>query len=136
MVLSFFICWKGIEKVWKMVFENVWEPWFYIFTTEWSSLGSSSSARRTMLMRQLRRADRCTGINVQRYVCRKQGRNEVRWRPGQETSLAPPYSNLRSFESKSAVEESTCDIVRTSRRLGNCAHLLRLWAARLYYFQD
>ena len=45
-----------------------------------------------------------------------QGRNEVRWRPGQETSLAPPCSNLRSFGSKSAVEESTCDIVRTFRR--------------------
>ena len=32
-----------------------------------------------------------------------QGRNEVRWRPGQEASLAPPCSNLRSFESKSTV---------------------------------
>jgi len=29
-----------------------------------------------------------------------QGRNEVRWRPGQEPSLAPPCSNLRSFGSK------------------------------------
>ena len=29
-----------------------------------------------------------------------QGRNEVRWRPGQEASLAPPCSNLSSFESK------------------------------------
>jgi len=37
--------------------------------------------------------------------------NEVRWRPGQETSLAARCSNLRSFGSKSAVEESTCDIV-------------------------
>jgi len=26
-----------------------------------------------------------------------QGRNKVRWRPGQEASLAPPCSNLRSF---------------------------------------
>jgi len=25
-----------------------------------------------------------------------QGRNEVRWRPGQDASLAPPFSNLRS----------------------------------------
>jgi len=32
-----------------------------------------------------------------------QGRNEVRWRPGQEASLAPPCSNLRSFGSKSTV---------------------------------
>ena len=46
-----------------------------------------------------------------------QGRNEVRWRPGQETSLAPPCSNLRSFGSKSA--ESTCDIVRTFQRPNN-----------------
>jgi len=29
----------------------------------------------------------------------EQGRNEVRWRPGQESSFAPPCSNLRSFGS-------------------------------------
>jgi len=29
-----------------------------------------------------------------------QGSNKVRWRPGQEASLAPPCSNLRSFGSK------------------------------------
>ena len=47
----------------------------------------------------------------------RQGRNEVRWRPGQEASLAPPYSNLRPFGSKWTVwEESTCDIVWTFRR--------------------
>jgi len=28
----------------------------------------------------------------------EQGRNEVRWRPGHEASLAPPCSKLRSFE--------------------------------------
>jgi len=58
-----------------------------------------------------------------------QGRNEARWRPGQEASLAPPCSNLRSFGSKSIyfIEETTCDIVGTFRhppaairRLGNC----------------
>jgi len=32
-----------------------------------------------------------------------QGRNEVRWRLGKETSLAPPFSNLRSFGSKCTV---------------------------------
>ena len=32
-----------------------------------------------------------------------QGRNEVRWRPGQEASLAPQCSNLRSFGSKRTV---------------------------------
>ena len=32
-----------------------------------------------------------------------QGRNEVRWRPGQEESLAPPCSKLRSFGSKCSV---------------------------------
>jgi len=32
-----------------------------------------------------------------------QGRNEVRWRPGQDASLAPPYSNLRSFGSKCTI---------------------------------
>jgi len=33
----------------------------------------------------------------------KSGRNEVRWRPGQEASLAPPHSNLRYFGSKYSV---------------------------------
>jgi len=32
-----------------------------------------------------------------------QGRNEIRWCQGQETSLAPPWSNLRSFGSKCTV---------------------------------
>jgi len=32
-----------------------------------------------------------------------QGRTEVRWRTGQETGLAPPCSNLRSFGSKCTV---------------------------------
>jgi len=32
-----------------------------------------------------------------------QGRNEVRWRPGQEASLLPPCSNLRSFGTKHTV---------------------------------
>jgi len=31
------------------------------------------------------------------------GRYEVRWRPGQEASLAPPCSNLRTFGSKCTV---------------------------------
>jgi len=47
------------------------------------------------------------------------GRNKVRWRPGQATSLAPPCSNLSSFGSKCAVEESTCDIVGTFRHPRN-----------------
>ena len=45
-----------------------------------------------------------------------QGRNEVKWRPGQDTSLAPLCSNLSSFGSKCAVEESTWDIVETFLR--------------------
>jgi len=32
-----------------------------------------------------------------------QGRKKVRWRPGQVASVAPPYSNLRSFRSKCTV---------------------------------
>ena len=31
------------------------------------------------------------------------GRTEVRWRPGKEKSLAPPFSNLRSLGSKCTV---------------------------------
>ena len=75
-----------------------------------------------------------------RYCCKQispfwldnsdvQGRNEVRWRPGQETSLAPPCSNLRSCLSEVNVlfKKSAYDIVGTFwppaaiRRPRNCA---------------
>jgi len=39
----------------------------------------------------------------QEIVTKYQGRTKVKWRPGQETSLAPPCSNLKSFERKCAV---------------------------------
>jgi len=76
-----------------------------------------------------------------RYFCKQispfwldnrdvQGRNEVRWRLGQETSLAPPCSNPRSFEGKCTVLKKVLisyNIVVTFwppaviRRQGNCA---------------
>jgi len=40
-----------------------------------------------------------------------QGRNEGRWRPGQETSLAPPSLNLRSFGSKCTVMKKAFTIL-------------------------
>jgi len=40
------------------------------------------------------------GPHVTRRGRFSQERNEVRWRPEQEASLAPPCSNLRSFGSK------------------------------------
>ena len=58
------------------------------------------------------------------------GLTEVKLRPGQETSLAPPHLNLRSFESMYCIEEKACDIVGTFRRLpsdsppGHCAALI------------
>jgi len=33
------------------------------------------------------------------------GRNEIRWRPGQEASLAPPCSNQRSYGSRCRTAE-------------------------------
>jgi len=36
-------------------------------------------------------------------LCYDQGRNEVRWRPGQEVSLAHPCSKLSSFGNKCTV---------------------------------
>jgi len=66
-----------------------------------------------------------------------QGRNEVRWRLGRVTSLAPPCSNLRSFRKQMyCFETSAYDIVVTFWppamiwRPGDCAPLLlslRLW---------
>jgi len=66
-----------------------------------------------------------------------QGRNEVRWRPGQEASLAPPRSRLRPFESKCAVlknvlatllgvfgfTRSDFGVTIVTRRPGDCAPL-------------
>jgi len=58
------------------------------------------------------------------------GLTEVKLRPGQETSLAAPYLNLRSFESMYCIEEKACDIAGTFRRLpsdsppGHCAALI------------
>jgi len=41
-----------------------------------------------------------------------QERNEVRWRPGQEASLALPRSNLTSFRNQMyGIKESTCGTV-------------------------
>jgi len=42
-------------------------------------------------------------IDTIAVMSRIQGRNEVIWCSGQEASLAPPCSNLRSFGSKSTV---------------------------------
>ena len=61
---------------------------------------------------------------------KEQGRNEVRWRPGQEASLAPPCSNLRSFGTKCTVlKEVLVTLLGLFgapigiRRPGNCAPL-------------
>jgi len=41
----------------------------------------------------------------------KQARNVIRWRPGQEASLAPPYPKPEVFRKQMyCIEESTCDI--------------------------
>ena len=44
-------------------------------------------------------------FSLERFQCWTciQGGTEVRWRPGQETSLVPPRSNLRSLGSKNTV---------------------------------
>ena len=80
------------------------------------------------------------------YSC--QGRNEVRWRPGQEASLAPPCSNLRSFGSKFTVLKTVIVTLLglfgapqwfrdpiVTRRPGNCAPLVPPhYAPGSYYF--
>jgi len=73
------------------------------------------------------------------------GRNEVRWRLGQETSFAPPCSNLRSFGRKCTVLKKClwhcCDFFAPAviRRQENSAPLppsLRLWwcATKIWKF--
>jgi len=62
-----------------------------------------------------------------------QERNEVRWRLAKKTSLALPWSNLRSFGSKCTVLKKClwhcCDFLPPAviRRPRNCAPSLRLW---------
>ena len=63
-------------------------------------------------------------------ISRLTGRNEVRWRPGQDTSLAPPFSNLRSSGSKCTVLKNVRVTLlgffgapRVIRRTVNCAPL-------------
>jgi len=46
---------------------------------------------------------RAAGDSSELFLRPEQGRNEVRWRPGQEASSAPPFSNLRSLGSKCTV---------------------------------
>jgi len=41
--------------------------------------------------------------NFENDVIKGQGRDEGRWRPGQDASFAPPYSNLRPSGSKCTV---------------------------------
>ena len=55
------------------------------------------------------------------YHCdSSQGHNEVRWRPGQEASLVPPFSNLRFFRKQMyCIDESSCAVVGTFRRPHN-----------------
>jgi len=49
----------------------------------------------------------------QNFEARGQGRNEVRWRLGQEAILAPPCSKQVFRKQMYCIEESTCDIVGT-----------------------
>jgi len=60
----------------------------------------------------------------------QQGRNEVRWRPGQEAGSVPPCSNLRSFGSKCTVLKKVVvtllglfGATRSDTTPGNCAPL-------------
>ena len=59
------------------------------------------------------------------YNVTQKGRSEVRWRPGQETSLAPPCSNLKVFPKQA--EESTCDIVGIFRHARSDSVPGELW---------
>jgi len=65
-----------------------------------------------------------------------QGRTEVRWRPGQETSLASPCSN-KGLSQANVLYWNTCDSVRTFRRPGfvlaplrPCMHTFKNWSSR------
>ena len=63
-------------------------------------------------------------------ISRLTGCNEVRWRPGEDASLALPFSNLRSSGSKCTVLKNVRVTLlgyfgapRVIRRPGNCAPL-------------
>jgi len=53
-----------------------------------------------------------------------QGRNEVRWRPGQGSKFSASMFAPDIFRKlMHCIEETTCDIVGTFRRPGNCVFL-------------
>ena len=65
------------------------------------SMSPGSSNSKACIRRTVKYNMKCFSTALHYSV--DQGRNEVRWRPGQEASLAPPCSNLRSFGSKCTV---------------------------------
>jgi len=74
------------------------------------------SPKKTVLFRKMPDSD----LKTYTHKTCIQGRNEVRWLPGQEVSLALPCSNLRFFRSSCTVSKKVlvCDIVGTFRRPG------------------
>ena len=59
---------------------------------------------------------RATAIRLIFRTC-SQGHNEVRWRPGQEASLAPPTFEPEVFRKQMhCVDKSSCDIIGIFRR--------------------
>ena len=69
-------------------------------------LSATSTYPKRYMLTRLRRC--WSGFDIKvilhcQNLIRKQRRNGVRWRPEQETSLAPPCSNLRSFGRKRTV---------------------------------
>ena len=72
----------------KIFFAPWLQAWSWILVYDRNNINSGASARNAILRR-------LHGV--------AQGRTEVRWCPGQETSLALPCSNLRSFGSKFTV---------------------------------
>ena len=122
--------------------------------TDWLEAMEESSAQllvRTSLEISCWCAKRCHAcrpnqdiITMWSRIACTQGRNEFIWRPGQEASLAPPCSNLRSFGSKCSLLYwrkylwHCCDFSAPPamiQHLGNCAPLAPLLRPCLYLKQ-
>ena len=84
-----------------------------------SNCPTSNSASAAHSRSSQNKDDKLTAKDILTSLSTRQGRSEVRRPPGQEASLAPTCSNLRSFGTEcTGIEESACDIIGTFR----CPH--------------
>jgi len=121
---------------------RVWQAWHVLWAPLWP--GPKNCLEKISITTKLWYCDitrRSNIVTEQERSHAIQGRNEVEWHPGQETSLVPPRLKLWSFGNKftvlknvhvtllglSGASHSHLAPPAVIRQPGNCAPLLRPW---------